>query len=148
MVDLPWLTALFGLFTFYWHGEFPFSLSGSGARLCLLPRLLFGRSICCFVCHAVVLWFRCSSLTHSISRIVNVVLRLSHMFGLWCFSVWCPEQDVKLLPCLVCFARTFVVLFLSLLFALVWFGFSLSTLVGTAGERGRLVVRPQPEPHF
>ena len=61
-----------------------------------------------FGCHAVVSWLHCSLLTHSDSRFVNVVFHLSHMFGLWCFSAWCLEQDVLQLPCLVCFVRTFL----------------------------------------
>ena len=29
------------------------------------------------------------------------------MSFLWCFSFWCPEQDVKLIHCLVCFFARF-----------------------------------------
>ena len=34
-------------------------------------------------------------------------LTLAQLFGLCCFSFWCPEQDVRLLLCMVCFFARF-----------------------------------------
>ena len=118
MVNLPWLTVLWSFLVF--SGLLNIFLICFKLMIITFTSLHLGLVHVCAWCNVLTRDVRSgalfatppscgfAALSHAIfSRGVNVVFHPPHSLGIWCFSLWCPEQDVNLLPCSVCSVRTF-----------------------------------------